>query len=299
MCVDYRKVSKFDAYPMPNVQEILDKVGPAKFISTLDLAQGYWRVPMAADSQEVTAFTTPYGLLEFTVMPFGLHNAPTTFQRTMNEVLSDCSAFSKSYIDDVVVLVHYLGYVMGEGRIEPDPKKVEAVKQPVTNSEVRAFHGLASYYRKFVPNFATRAAPLTELLKKRQHEEIVWTEKCGKAFRDLKSALTTKPVLTAPNFSQPFVIQTDAAEGIGAVLSQMGEDGQELPIAYASRKLQSREKNYATIKKECLGIKALLSLHLCTNVYHRDSHSSTLTSDTLAIAETLDRPSALALLLPE
>ena len=91
------------AYPMPNVQEILDEVGPAKFISTLDLAQGYWQVPMAADSQKVTAFTTPYGLFEFTVMPFGLHNAPATFQRMMNKVLRDCSAFSKSYIDDVVV----------------------------------------------------------------------------------------------------------------------------------------------------------------------------------------------------
>ena len=154
MCVDYRKinkVSKFDACPMPNVQEILDEVGPAKFISTLDLAQGYWQVPMAADSQKVTVFTMPYGLFGF-----GLHNAPATFQRMMNEVLRDCSAFSKSCIDDVVVfsqtweehLQHLwavftclqqanlsmklrkcqfalkkVGYVVGEGRIEPDPRK--------------------------------------------------------------------------------------------------------------------------------------------------------------------------------
>ena len=184
LCVDYNKISKFDAYPMPNVQEILDKVGPAKFISTLDLAHGYWQVPMAADSMEVTAFTTPYGLFEFTVMPFGPHNAPVTFQRMMNEVQRDCSAFSRSYIDDVVVFSHtweelllhlravltclqqanlslklrvsspsrsaLFGILVGEGRIEPDLEKIAAVnnfKQPTTKSEVRAFHGLASYYR--------------------------------------------------------------------------------------------------------------------------------------------------------
>ena len=297
LCVDYRKVnkvSKFDAYPMPKVEEILEEVGPAKIISTLDLAQGYWQVPMAAESQEVTAFITPYGLYEFTVMPFGLHNAPATFQRMMNEVLRDCSGFSRACIDDVVVFsptweehlshlrtvltclqhasltlklckcqfalekVCYLGYLVGGGKIEPDPKKIEAVShfhQPTTKSEVRAFHGLASYYRKFVPNFATIAAPLTELLKKGQPEKVAWSEECERAFRELKRALTTEPVLKIPDFSLEFIIQADASNcGIGAVLSQVGKDCQEHPIAYASRKLQPREKNYATIEKECLAI---------------------------------------------
>ena len=104
-CVDFRKVnkvSKFDAYPMPRT-EIFESVGPAKVISTLDLAKGYWQIPMAPESREKTAFTTPFGLYEFEVMPFGLHNAPATFQRTMNHVLQDCQEFSCAYIDDVII----------------------------------------------------------------------------------------------------------------------------------------------------------------------------------------------------
>ena len=105
-CVDYRKVNqvaKFDAYPMPRVEDVLEEVGPAKYMSTLDLARGYWQVPMAQESKEKTAFTTPFGLYEFNVMPFGLHTAPATFQRLMNQVLKECRGFARSYIDDVVV----------------------------------------------------------------------------------------------------------------------------------------------------------------------------------------------------
>ena len=102
-CVDYRKVNqvaKFDAYPMPRVEDVLEGVGSAKYITTLDLARGYWQVPMAEEAKEITAFTTPFGLYEFT---FGLHTAPVTFQRMMTEVLKECQEFAQSYIDDVVV----------------------------------------------------------------------------------------------------------------------------------------------------------------------------------------------------
>ena len=105
-CVDYRKfnqVSKFDAYTMPRVDEVLESVGSAQFISTLDLVRGYWQIPMLEQSQEKTAFTTPYGVFEFRVMPFGLHNAPATFQWMMNEVFYDCQEFSRAYIEDIVV----------------------------------------------------------------------------------------------------------------------------------------------------------------------------------------------------
>ena len=165
-CVDYRKVNagaKFDAYPMPRVEEVFDSIGPVGFITTVDLAKGYWQIPMAEDSQEVTAFTTPFGLFEFLVMPFGLHTAPATFQRWMNEVLRDCQRYAGAYLDDAVVFscswsehldhllqvftqiqkagltikpskcpfacnqVHYLGHIVGGGCLHPDPSKVEAV----------------------------------------------------------------------------------------------------------------------------------------------------------------------------
>jgi hypothetical protein len=219
-CVDYRKlnrVSKFDAYPMPRVEEVLDNVGAAKYISTLDLAKGYWQIPMARDSKEKTAFTTPFGLFEFQVMPFGLHNAPATFQRMMNDVLRECFDFCQVYIDDVAVYsttweehlehlrrvftclrkanlnlkmakcqfgrhqVEYLGYVVGDGKVLPNPKKIEAVlhyQQPVTKTDVKAFLGLSGYYRKFVPQYASILAPLTKLLKKGKPEHVHWTAQC-------------------------------------------------------------------------------------------------------------------------
>ena len=105
-CVDYRKVNqvaKFDAYPMPRVEDVFEGVGSAKYVTTLDLARGYWQVPLAEEAKEITTFTTPFGLCEFNMMPFGLHTAPATFQRMMNEVLKECQEFAQSYIDDVVV----------------------------------------------------------------------------------------------------------------------------------------------------------------------------------------------------
>ena len=166
-CVDYRKlnqVAKFDAYPMPRIEELIDTVGPATVISTLDLAKGYWQIPMAEDSKDKTAFTTPFGLFEFEVMPFGLHSAPATFQRMINHVLRDCWSFARAYLDDIIVFsrsweehlvhlhqvlrslqaarltinvtkcqfgrheVYYLGHVIGEGAVKPDPQKLDAVK---------------------------------------------------------------------------------------------------------------------------------------------------------------------------
>ena len=296
-CVDYRKlndVSKFDAYPMPRVEEVLESVGSATIFSTLDLCKGYWQVPMEEKSREKTAFTTPFGLFEFNVMPFGLHNAPATFQRMMNEALQECQDFAKAYIDDVVIYsstweehldhldrvfrclqkagltlkrskcqfglsyVYYLGYLIGEGGIRPDPKKVEAVlayKHPETRSEVSAFLGLTGYYRKFVPAYATIAAPLTELLKKGKPECIAWSAACDEAFVTLKECLTKTPILRVPDPKQRFIVQTDASDvGIGAVLSQQDVDGEEHPIAYASRKLQLRETKYSAVEKECLAI---------------------------------------------
>ena len=296
-CVDYRKlnqVAKFDAYPMPRIEEMIDTIGLAGVITTLDLAKGYWQIPMDEESKDKTAFATPFGLYEFEVMPFGLHSAPATFQRMMNHTLRDCWHFARAYLDDIVIFsrsweehlvhlrkvltclqtakltinaskcqfgkdeVHYLGHVIGGGTVKPDPQKLEAVNnypRPVSKKEVRAFLGLAGYYRRFVPHFATIAEPLTELTKGRNPDQVKWNEQCGEAFRKLKELLSTPPILKVAEPSKQYVLQTDASEqGLGAVLSQIRENGEEHPVAFTSRKFLPREKNYSVIEKECLAI---------------------------------------------
>ena len=286
---------KFDAHPMPRIEELTDTVGPAKIISTLDLAKGYWQIPMDEGSRDKTAFTTSFGLYEFEVMPFGLHSAPATFQRIINHVLRDCWNFARAYIDDIVVFsssweehlthlhkvlnclqeanltikmskcqfgrikVHYLGhaYVIEGGQVKPDPRKLEAMRDyptPVSKKQVRAFLGLAGYYRRFISHFSTIAEPLTDLTKSRNPDRVKWTDNCEVAFCKLKELLVSPPVLKVVEPDKPYILQTDASElGLGAVLSQLKDD-EEHPVAFASRKLLPREKNYSVIEKECLAI---------------------------------------------
>ncbi|XP_058876949.1 uncharacterized protein LOC131731694 [Acipenser ruthenus] len=296
-CIDFRKlnaVSKFDAYPMPRVDELLERVGNARYISTLDLTKGYWQVPLSPDSCEKTAFSTPQGLFEFVVLPFGLHGAPATFQRLMDRVLRPHAEYAGAYLDDVVVFSHdwpthlqrlqavlnsirqagltanpkkcklafsetqYLGYTMGQGLVKPQETKVNALRnypRPTTQRQVRAFLGLAGYYRRFISHFATRATPLTDLTKGHKNRPIQWSKECEAAFQDLRHALLSRPVLKNPDFRKDFILQTDASGvGLGAVLAQ-DFDGEEHPIMFLSRKLLPREQRYATIEKECLAIK--------------------------------------------
>jgi len=157
----------------------------------------------------------------------------------------------------------YLGHIVGNGKIQPEPDKIRAVEtfpQPVTKKQVRAFLGLTGYYRKFIPDYATVALPLTDLTRKNAPSDVKWSEQCTRAFAELKRRLCTTPVLSSPDFERPFTLQTDASErGVGAVLSQHSEDGEEHPVAFFSRKLLPREEKYATIEKECLAIK--LAVH--------------------------------------
>ena len=156
-------------------------------------------------------------------------------------------------MDEVV----YFGYGVGGGKVKPTESKVEAVKEfprPKTKTDARAFLGLSGYYRKFIPNYAEIAAPLSNLMRKAAPPIISWTDQCSRAFVELKDRLCSLPVLRSPDLSKPFVVQTDASErGVGAVLSQDGPDG-EHPVAYIGRKLRPRESRYATIEKECLAI---------------------------------------------
>lgn len=224
-------------------------------------------------------------------MPFGLNGAPATFQRMMDSLLQGMESFT----DDLVVYgttwqehcghirqvlqrlreqgltakpskcqfamqqCVYLGHVVGSGQVRPETDKLQAVETfpiPTTKQQVRSFLGLTGYYRRFIPGYASIAVPLTDRTRKTAANRVQWDEHCDKAFRELKHRLCQAPVLWSPNFSLPFVVQTDASErGIGAVLSQCDEAGNDHPLAYFSRKLLPREQKYSTVEKECLAIR--------------------------------------------
>ena len=153
----------------------------------------------------------------------------------------------------------YLGHVVGNGVVRPEQSKIEAVMNfptPQTKKQVRAFLGVTGYYRKFIPSFATIAAPLTDLIRKNRPNQVIWTPSCDQAFARLKKLLCSDPVLKSPNFEKEFILQTDASDrGVGAILSQLDDNGDEHPVAYFSKKLLAREEKYSVIEKECLAIK--------------------------------------------
>ena len=296
-CVDYRKVnevSRFDAYPMPRVDELLDRLGTARFFTTLDLTKGYWQIPLSPESKEKTAFSTPYGLYQFVTLPFGLFGAPATFQRLMDRVLRPHAAYAAAYLDDMIIHsdswaehvrqvaavleslrqagltanpkkcavgrreVQYLGYHLGGGQVRPQVDKTAAIAacpRPKTKKEVRRFLGLAGYYLRFIPNFAELTSPLTDLTRKGASDPLQWTEQCQESLERVKQALCGEPLLHTPNFSLPFVLQADAeGRGLGAVLSQQVR-GVDRPVLYISRKLSEREARYSTMERECLAIR--------------------------------------------
>ena len=274
LCVDFRKLNKMsqtDAYPMPRVDDQIDRVGKAKFISTLDLTRGYWQVPVADEDRPKTAFATPFGLFQFNVMPFGLQGAPATFQRLMDGVIQGLGDFSAAYLDDLIVFSEtfeehfhqlrkvlqrlrevgltakakkclfgadhcvYLGHLVGGGVVRPELTKLSAVEQfpaPTTKKQVRIFLGLTGYYRRFIPHYSSIATPLTDLTRKTAPTMVVWSKTCDFSFKKLKELMCTMPVLSSPDFEREFILQTDASErGIGAVSSQCDVDGQEHPVA--------------------------------------------------------------------
>lgn len=295
-CIDYRKVNSVtrkDAYPLPRVDDILDTLGGSKWFSTLDLKSGYWQVEVDSSSREKTAFTTSEGLYEFKVMPFGLCNAPATFQRLMNRVLCDVNWVEcLVYIDDTVVIgrtfeqhlsnlgtvlsrlrqaglklqpakcklcqkeVRFLGHVISENGIATDPEKTAVIATwpvPESKKNIQQFLGLANYYRRFIKDFGTTAKPLQRLLEKNVAFE--WTQQCQAAFDHLRKCLMTTPILAFPDHSRHFMLDTDASDtGIGAILSQVQDDGGEAVIAYASRSLSRQEQRYCVTRRELLAV---------------------------------------------
>ena len=294
-CIDYRKLNKVtrkDSYPLPRVDDLLDSLSDAQWFSTLDLRSGYWQVEIDPGDREKTAFSTQNGLFQFRVMPFGLCNAPSTFQRLMELVLAGLSwEVCLAYLDDVVIFgrtweehlerlrivlirlreahlklhpkkcqffrkcIVFLGHVISNSGVSTDPEKISSIVNwptPTNVTELRSFLGLASYYRRFICRFAEVAAPLHRLQEKAI--SFQWSEQCNTAFETLKRRLSSAPVLAFPRSSDTFILDTDASEhGIGAVLSQ-NQHGVERVIAYGSRTLTKSERNYCVTRRELLAL---------------------------------------------
>ena len=295
MCVDYRALNKItikNKYPLPRIDELLDRLLGAKYFSKIDLRSGYWQVRIADEDVHKTAFRTRYGHYEFLVMPFGLTNAPATFmhlmQQTFRKFLDD---FVIVFIDDILVYgktkeehynhlrivlqvlrdkqlyaklskceffqgeIGFLGHVINQYGIKMESSKVNAVTSwppPKNIHELRSFLGLAGYYRRFVKDFSLIASPLTSLLHKDTKYE--WTAQRDNAFNELKKAVSTAPIFIIPDPHLPHTVVADASGyAIGAALCQDHGNGLQ-PCAFLSRKMNDHERNYAVHEQELLAI---------------------------------------------
>lgn len=287
-------VTKKDSYPIPYISSILDRLRGAKYLSSLDIKSAFWTVKLSEASKEYTAFTIPgrRGLMQWKRLPFGLTNSPATWQRIVDQILgAELEPHVFVYLDDIIVIssdfqshleilaqvfdrllaaglvvskdkcqfcrpqLKYLGYVVDKHGLRPDPGKIEAmlnITAPRNVSEIRRFIGTVAWYKRFIPNFASILAPLTNLTRK--NVKWFWSPDCEKAFKSIKQLLVTAPILTCPDFSRTFTLQTDAsAYGIGAVLTQEFDDGEKV-ICYISRSLTRQERNLSTTERECLSV---------------------------------------------
>ena len=300
---------KKDVFPLPRIEESLEALRGSTLFSTMDLASAYSQVEVEPRDQEKTAFTTPMGLYQFVRMPFGLTNAPATFSRLVSSVFrEDIFQTILVYLDDIIIFadsmeqhlermetvlrqlashnlkvkgekcrffkgeVKFLGHVVSRRGVETDPDKIVAVAKwqvPKTVKELRRFLGFTSYYRRFVPKYASVAAPLHKLVgetvgRKKKNKflnlriESEWSGKHQEAFDALKQRLTSAEVLAYPDFNKPFILEIDASnQGLSAILSQE-QNGIKRVISYASRGLRGAERNpvgYSSRKLELLALK--------------------------------------------
>jgi len=290
LCVDYRRlnsVTKSDRYPIPRIDDNLDRLAHCSYFSVLDLTSGFHQMQMDPDSEEYTAFSTRYGQYKYKVMPFGLKNAPSSFQRMMNLVLKEyIDNFCVVYIDDILIFsktkeqhakhvelilerlrkyglvasseksrfflteVDYLGFTIRCNKVEPQKDKVECIKnwpKPKNQSDIRSFLGLCNYYRRFIDKYTEIADPLIVLMN---DKNFCWNTIHDDSFKLLKKELCSQPVLTMPDYNMDFHIWPDASQiAVGGILTQLKE-GEHHPIYYISKKLSKAERNYLLLSEK-------------------------------------------------
>jgi hypothetical protein len=295
-CIDFRelnKVTEFDAEPIPDVETLFTSLRNKTFFTKVDLAKGYWQIPMAAEDKEKTAFRTPMGLFQFVRMPFGMSTAPSSFARMMRKM--NLGRFEAvTFFDDILIAtetwdahiksldgllteltahgltarpskveagfkrIQFLGHMVGGGEMRPLEGKVSKILRlavPTTKKQVRALLGMVGFYRRYIPLYSDITAPLVDLTKKKQPNRVRWSEECQQAFEKIKSVLSSQPEVMLPDFERPFTVRSDASStGIGAVLIQHDDCGRPHPVLFASRRLLDRETRYSTVERECLGL---------------------------------------------
>jgi len=294
--VDYRKLNSItqpQPFYMPSTEEVIARLGSAVLLSKVDLAKGFHQIPMAEDAKKFTAFSCKYGKFQYVRMPFGLRNAPATFQLLMQQVLSDLNEFCEPYIDDVVIysgcwkdhLSHidqvltrlkahgltikpakclwgatkfeFLGYIVGEGKQSIPPVRVEQFRnfvRPKTKRQLRSFLGLCGYFRKFLPVFSDMSAHLTHSLTITSPNIIEWSTTMTESFHSIIQSICDFVVLTIPTVSDVFVVSCDASSiGVGGVLC-VSRDDKELPVSFYSRQLSPREQKFAATELEALAL---------------------------------------------
>eukprot|EP00261_Vitis_vinifera_P039102 XP_019080345.1 PREDICTED: uncharacterized protein LOC109123833 [Vitis vinifera] len=295
VCIDYRKlntVTRKDHFPLPFMDQVLERVSGHPFYCFLDGYSGYFQIEIDVEDQEKTTFTCPFDTYAYRRMPFGLCNAPATFKRCMLSIFSDMvERIMEVFMDDITVYgtsfedclshledvlkrciekdlvlnwekCHFmvnqgivLGHVISKKGIEVDRAKAELIVKlpPPTNVKgIRQFLGHAGFYRRFIKDFSKIAKPLCELLVK--DAKFEWDDKCQRSFELLKQFLTSAPIMRAPNWELPFEVMCDSSDyAIGAVLGQR-EDGKPYVIYYASKSLNDAQRNYTTTEKELLAV---------------------------------------------